>query len=48
MVLPPQALAAMQLNRMKKEIDDDKETPDVFQNRYFDNLAEARVWLTRG
>ncbi len=46
-VIPPQALAAMQLNRLKRDIDAEKESAEVFQNRYFDNLAEARAWLTR-
>jgi hypothetical protein len=46
-VIPPQALAAMQLNRLKRDIDAEKESPDVFQNRYFDNLAEARAWLAK-
>ena len=47
-VLPPHALAAMQLNRMKKVIDEEKPDPNVFQNRYFDNVEEARAWLGRG
>jgi hypothetical protein len=44
-VLPPQAIAALQLNRIKREIDIGKKDPDAFENRYFDNLAEARAWL---
>jgi hypothetical protein len=44
-VLPPQALAAMQLNRIKREIDAEKESPDAFLNRYFDDVTKARTWL---
>ena len=44
-VLPPQALAALQLNRIKREIDAGKPNPEAFLNRYFDDLAEARAWL---
>jgi hypothetical protein len=44
-VLPAQALASMQLNRIKREIDAEKKDPDAFLNRYFDNLDEARAWL---
>lgn len=44
-VLPPQALAAMQLNRLKREIDAEKPDPEAFHNRYFDDLAEAHAWL---
>jgi len=46
-VIPPQALAAMQLNRLKREIDSEKENEAAFQNRYFDNLGEARAWLAK-
>src|SRR5262249_6213138 len=46
-VLPAQALAAMQLNRIKREIDADKPDPNAFLNRYFDNVAEARAWLAQ-
>ncbi len=46
-VIPPQALAAMQLNRLKRDVDAEKESPDVFANRYFDNLAEARAWVAK-
>jgi hypothetical protein len=46
-VLPAQALAAMQLNRIKREIDASKPDPDAFLNRYFDDLAEARAWLAQ-
>ena len=47
-VLPPQALAAMQLNRLKREIDEEKESPDAFRNRYFDDVDKARAWLAEG
>jgi hypothetical protein len=46
-VIPPSALAAMQLNRQKREIDSEKTDPTAFQNRYFDNVPEARAWLAR-
>jgi hypothetical protein len=45
-VIPPQALEAMQMNRIKREIDREKPDPDAFANRYFDNVDEARRWLS--
>jgi hypothetical protein len=44
-VIPAQALAALQLNRIKREIDAEKKDPNAFLNRYFDNIPEARAWL---
>jgi hypothetical protein len=38
------AAQALQLNRIKREIDASKEDPNVFPNRCFDNLGEARDW----
>jgi hypothetical protein len=43
-VMPPQTLAAMQMNRLKREIAAEND-PDAFITRYFDNLDEARAWL---
>ena len=44
-VLPGPALSALQLNRIKREIDAGKPDPNAFLNRYFDNVADARKWL---
>jgi hypothetical protein len=45
-VLPAQALVALQMNRLKREIDAEKPDPEAFLNRYFDNVEEAEAWLT--
>jgi hypothetical protein len=44
-VLPPKGLAALQLNRIKREIDSSKDDPNAFANQYFDDVAVARAWL---
>jgi hypothetical protein len=44
-VMPAQAIATLQLNRIKREIAAEND-PNAFVNRYFDNLPEARTWLT--
>jgi hypothetical protein len=45
-VVPKAALAALQLNRIKREIDSEKPDPDAFLNQYFDDVGEARAWLS--
>jgi len=46
-VLPPKGLAALQLNRIKRDIDSDKADPNAFANQYFDDVSIARAWLTK-
>jgi hypothetical protein len=44
-VLPAAGLAALQLNRIKKSIDEEKDDVHTFANRYFDDVKKARAWL---